>query len=118
MKPNIVNSPENFRLASIVKALEKEIPVRIHAHRADDILSAIRFAEEFDLDLRIEHCTEGHLIIDELADRGLKVSVGPTLTRRSKDELKNKTWQTYQALYRQRDRVPSRPTILMFRFNI
>lgn len=89
---------ENFRLSPIIKALEKKIPVRIHAHRADDILSAIRFAEEFDLDLRIEHCTEGHLIADELAGKGLKVSVGPTLTRRSKDELKNKTWQTYQVL--------------------
>ncbi|MBB6446522.1 amidohydrolase [Bacillus benzoevorans] len=90
--------PEKFRLAPIIKALEKEIPVRIHAHRADDILSAIRFAEEFALDLRIEHCTEGHLIANELADRGLKVSVGPTLTRRSKDELKHKSWQTYQVL--------------------
>ena len=48
--------------------------------------------EEFNLDLRIEHCTEGHLIADELAGHGLKVSVGPTLTRRSKVELKNKTW--------------------------
>lgn len=89
---------EKFRFAPIIKALKKEIPVRIHAHRADDILSAVRFAEEFDLDLRIEHCTEGHLVLNELAGKGLKVSVGPTLTRRSKDELKNKTWQTYQKL--------------------
>jgi imidazolonepropionase-like amidohydrolase len=90
--------PEQLRIAPIVKALKKEIPVRIHAHRADDILSAIHFAEEFDLDLRIEHCTEGHLIADELIGRNLKVSVGPTLTRRSKVELKNKTWLTYQEL--------------------
>ena len=64
--------PEYLRIAPIVKALKKEIPVRIHAHRADDILSAIRFAEEFDLDLRIEHCTEGHLIADELSEQNLK----------------------------------------------
>ncbi|MBO9130971.1 amidohydrolase [Bacillus sp. 165] len=88
----------DFRMAPILKALRREIPVRIHAHRADDILSAVRFAEEFNLDLRIEHCTEGHLITEELAGRNLKVSVGPTLTRRSKVELKNKTWHTYQAL--------------------
>ncbi|MED3564487.1 amidohydrolase family protein, partial [Bacillus xiapuensis] len=50
------------------------------------------------LDLRIEHCTEGHLIASELAEMGLKVSVGPTLTRRSKVELKNKTWKTYHEL--------------------
>ena len=93
--------PENIRIAPIVKALKKEIPVRIHAHRADDILSAIRLAEEFDLDLRIEHCTEGHLIADELSGRELKVSVGPTLTRKSKVELRNKTWLTYQELRKQ-----------------
>nr|WP_295975518.1 amidohydrolase [uncultured Bacillus sp.] len=91
---------QSFRMAPILKALKREIPVRIHAHRADDILSAIRFAEEFHLDLRIEHCTEGHLISNELAEynRILKVAVGPTLTRRSKNELKNKSWLTYQEL--------------------
>ncbi|MBU8878894.1 amidohydrolase [Bacillus sp. FJAT-29790] len=89
---------DSLRTAPIIQALNREIPVRVHAHRADDIVSAIRFAEEFDLDLRIEHCTEGHLIADELAGIGLKVSVGPTLTRRSKVELKNKTWKTYQEL--------------------
>lgn len=92
--------PEIPRMAPIVQALKKEIPVRIHAHRADDILSVLRFAEEFDLDLRIEHCTEGHLIADDLAGKGLKVSVGPTMTRRGKDELKNKTWRTYLELAR------------------
>ncbi|WP_070121065.1 amidohydrolase [Bacillus marinisedimentorum] len=88
--------PEEFRTAPIVAALKREIPVRIHAHRADDIMSAVRFAEEFDLDLRIEHCTEGHYIADELS--GLKVSVGPTFTRKSKIELKNKSWKTYSVL--------------------
>ena len=47
---------------SLLIALKREIPVRIHAHRADDIISALRFAREFNLDLSIEHCTEGHLI--------------------------------------------------------
>ncbi|MEY2194933.1 amidohydrolase [Neobacillus sp. BF23-41] len=92
------DNPEEPRITPIVKALKREIPVRIHAHRADDIISALRFAEEFNLDLRIEHCTEGHLIASELSGMGLKVSVGPTLTRRSKVELKNKTWKTYQEL--------------------
>ncbi|WP_079509411.1 amidohydrolase [Mesobacillus jeotgali] len=92
------DNPESLRVHPIIKALKREIPVRIHAHRADDIMSAIRFAEEFNLDLRIEHCTEGHLIADELAGLNLKVSVGPTLTRRSKVELKNKSWKTYQEL--------------------
>ena len=92
------DNPDSLRIKPIIKALNREIPVRIHAHRADDIMSAIRFADEFNLDLRIEHCTEGHLIAEELAGLNLKVSVGPTLTRRSKVELKNKSWKTYQEL--------------------
>lgn len=91
------NNP-SLRIIPLIKALNREIPVRIHAHRADDIISALRLAEEFDLDLRIEHCTEGHLIASELAGLNLKVSVGPTLTRKSKVELKNKSWKTYQEL--------------------
>jgi imidazolonepropionase-like amidohydrolase len=92
------DTPEDIRIAPILSALKREIPVRIHAHRADDIMSAIRFSDEFNLDLRIEHCTEGHLIAEELAGRDLQVSVGPTLTRKSKIELKNKTWQTSRIL--------------------
>jgi imidazolonepropionase-like amidohydrolase len=95
---NRIGNSTSLRIKPIIKALNREIPVRIHAHRADDILSAVRLAKEFNLDLRIEHCTEGHLIASELAEMNLKVSVGPTLTRRSKVELKNKTWKTYQEL--------------------
>ncbi|WP_456276732.1 amidohydrolase [Bacillus sp. AK128] len=97
-KAKYCDHPENIRVAPILKALKREIPVRIHAHRADDIMSAMRFAEEFDLDYRIEHCTEGHLIPGEFEGKNAKVSVGPTLTRRSKIELKNKSWKTYQVL--------------------
>ncbi len=92
------DNPEDIRIAPLIMALKREIPVRIHAHRADDIITAVRLAEEFNLDLRIEHCTEGHLVARELSGLGLKVSVGPTLTRRSKVELKNKTWDTYHEL--------------------
>ncbi len=87
-----------FTSRSVEKALLREVPVRIHAHRRDDILSAIRFAEEFNLDLRIEHCTEGHLIADELERTPYPVSIGPTLTRRSKVELRNKSWKVYSEL--------------------
>ncbi|OIJ17279.1 amidohydrolase [Anaerobacillus alkalilacustris] len=88
----------DLRMEPIISALNREIPVRIHAHRADDILAAVRFAQEFQLDLRIEHCTEGHLIAEELTEYPLQVTIGPTLTRRSKIELKNKTWDTYRVL--------------------
>ncbi|RDU36460.1 amidohydrolase [Neobacillus piezotolerans] len=89
---------DDLRTLPLRKALNREIPIRVHAHRADDIMAALRFADEFGLDVRIEHCTEGHLIANELAGLGLKVSVGPTLTRRSKIELKNKSWTTYHEL--------------------
>ncbi|MFD1739683.1 amidohydrolase [Bacillus salitolerans] len=92
------DKPNDPRVSPILKALNREIPVRIHAHRADDIMSAMRFAEEFNLDLRIEHTTEGHLIPEEFEGKNIKVCVGPTLTRRSKIELKNKSWKTYQVL--------------------
>lgn len=88
----------NFYNEHIHMAGKRSIPVRIHAHRADDILTAVRLAKEFKLDLRIEHCTEGHLIADELEGLNLSVSVGPTMTRRSKVELRNKSWEVYRKL--------------------
>ncbi|MFP3893276.1 amidohydrolase [Exiguobacterium indicum] len=91
---------ETFAHQMIKRVLDHKMPLRVHAHRADDILSAIRFAEEFDLDLRIEHCTEGHLVAKEMELLPIeKVTVGPTFTRKSKIELKNKTWETYRILH-------------------
>jgi imidazolonepropionase-like amidohydrolase len=81
-------------LEALVRVLKREIPMRAHAHRADDILTAIRIAEEFNVDLTIEHCTEGHKIADIIAAKGVKVAVGPTMSSRSKLELKDKGWHT------------------------
>lgn len=89
----------NLGLEHIVKVLKKEIPLRVHAHRADDIVTVLRIKEEFDLLLTIEHCTEGHQIIDFLAKQeDLRVSVGPTISTRSKQELADKGWHTIVAL--------------------
>lgn len=92
----------SFYEENVVRALKREIPIHVHAHRADDILSSLRFAKEFNLELRIEHATEGHLVIDELKkyheEHGLYICLGPTMTRRSKVELQNKTWETYGAI--------------------
>ncbi|WP_088188081.1 amidohydrolase [Desulfosporosinus sp. FKA] len=81
-------------LEVLVKVIQREIPLRAHAHRADDIMTAIRIAREFDVDLVIEHCTEGHKIAEELAELGYPAVVGPLLTNRSKVELKDKSFQT------------------------
>ncbi|MDR0434349.1 MAG: amidohydrolase [Gracilibacteraceae bacterium] len=82
----------------LLLALEKKIPLRAHAHRADDIMTAIRIAREFDLDLVIEHCTDGHKIADILAAAGYPAVVGPALINRCKPEVKDKSLRTPGAL--------------------
>ena len=84
----------DLRMETLVKVIKKEIPVRAHAHRADDIITAIRIAEEFDINLTLEHCTEGHLIADIIAQKGYSAAIGPTLSNRSKIELEDKGWHT------------------------
>ncbi|MFZ5985732.1 MAG: amidohydrolase [Bacillota bacterium] len=84
----------DMKLEALLKVLSREIPLKAHAHRADDILTAIRIAKEFDVRLTIEHCTEGHLIKDILVEEGVGAVVGPSLTDRSKIELRNQTLKT------------------------
>ncbi len=76
------------------KVLRKELPLRCHAHRADDIRTAIRIADEFNLKLVIEHATEGHKIARFLGERKIPVIVGPLMTSRSKLELRDRTAET------------------------
>lgn len=84
-------------LENIAKVLNKEIPLRVHAHRADDIVTVLRLKREFDIELTIEHCTEGHFIAPFIAKHNVRVSVGPTMSTRSKIELADKGWQTLTA---------------------
>ena len=84
----------DMKMEALIPVLKKEIPLKAHAHRCDDIMTALRIAKEFDVNITIEHCTEGHLIIDELKEAGVRVAVGPTLTNVSKLELLNKSWIT------------------------
>ena len=76
---------------ALVPVLEGRLKAHFHCHRADDIFTAIRIAEEFSLDYVLIHCTEGHLIAPELAQAGAKAICGPYLCTRSKPELKNLT---------------------------
>ncbi|MBR4422205.1 MAG: amidohydrolase [Erysipelotrichaceae bacterium] len=82
------------KMEALIPVLKKEIPLKAHAHQANDILTAIRIAKEFDVRLTLEHVTEGHLIADILAKYGYPCAVGPTLTHASKFELQNKSWTT------------------------
>lgn len=91
-EPEEHDKPEyDMKLEALQKVLRNEIPLKAHAHRADDILTAIRIAKEFGLKLTIEHCTEGHLIKDILLEEGVSAVVGPLLTDRSKIELRNQS---------------------------
>lgn len=73
---------------------EKKIPLKAHVHRADDIFTAIRIAKEFGLDLTLDHCTEGHLIAEDIAQSGHPAIVGPSLASRSKDEVSLSDFKT------------------------
>jgi len=76
---------------ALARVLRREIPWRQHCHRADDIATALRLAEEFGYDLVIDHGTEGYMIADKIAAAGVPVVTGPLITARSKVELRNRT---------------------------
>ncbi|MCT4631852.1 MAG: amidohydrolase [Firmicutes bacterium] len=84
----------DMKLEALIPVLRREIPLKAHAHRADDIMTAMRIAKEFDTKLTLEHCTEGHLIWEEILENNMVAVVGPSFGERSKFELKNLTFET------------------------
>ena len=96
---DITKQPKyDMKMEALVPVLKGEIPLKAHAHRADDICTAIRIAKEFGVKMTLEHCTEGHLIPDVVAASGFPAAVGPTLTGASKIELVNKSFETPKVL--------------------
>jgi len=89
----------DLKLEALLPVMKKEIPLKAHAHRTDDIFTALRIAKEFDLDITLDHCTEGHLIPDELKEAGKACLIGPTFGSRTKYELKNKSFETPKILH-------------------
>ena len=84
----------DMKMEALIPVLDRSIPLKAHAHRSDDIMTALRIAREFNVRITIEHCTEGHLIVNELKEADVPVAVGPTLANASKLELLNKSWTT------------------------
>ena len=83
-------APEpNFQLEALVPVVRGEMRCRIHAHRSDDIMTAVKIAEEFHLDYTIEHCTEGYMIVDALKRHHVRATIGPYLWGPEKQELWN-----------------------------
>ena len=98
-KANGKNPGFDMKLESMIPVMEGKIPLKAHAHRADDILTAIRIAKEFGVKMTLDHCTDGSLIADELAEEGLPAFVGPSLGSKSKIELINKSFSTPAVLH-------------------
>ncbi|MDE6901787.1 MAG: amidohydrolase [Lachnospiraceae bacterium] len=92
-------SPD-FRYECWLPVLTGEIPLKAHAHRADDILTAVRIAGEFGLGMTLDHCSEGHLIVEELREAGFPAIVGPDMASRNKIEVKNMAFKTAGILSR------------------
>lgn len=97
--PDDNDKPEfDMKLEAMLPVMKREIPVKIHAHRADDICSAIRIGKEFNIDVTLEHCSDGDAVAAILEREKLPINLGPTLGDRSKPELKNLTFATYKNL--------------------
>lgn len=88
----------NLIFEVLEKILKKEVPLRCHAHRFDDIVTIIRIRDEFDFNLVIEHATDGHKIADYIAEKKVPCVVGPTLTSKVKEELKDRDFKTLKIL--------------------
>ena len=86
--------PFDMKLEALIPVLRREIPLKAHAHAAEDIFTALRIAREFNVRITLEHVTEGHLIVEELARENVPCAVGPSLSHASKFELRNKTFDT------------------------
>ena len=88
----------DMRKENLIKVLKREIPLRVHAHRADDIVTALRIGDEFKIEISLEHCTEGDKVADLIAAKGVYAAVGPTMSAKSKVELKDMGYHTPVAL--------------------
>ncbi|MCM1145764.1 MAG: amidohydrolase [Clostridium sp.] len=88
------NQEKDFRYECWIPVLEGEIPLKAHVHRADDILTAIRIAKEFGLSMTLDHCSEGHLIAEEIKESGFPAIVGPDMASRNKIEVQNMAFKT------------------------
>ncbi len=94
------NPAYDMKLEAMIPVMKGEIPLKAHAHRADDILTAIRIAREFHVKMTLDHCTEGAIIAEELAEEGLPAFVGPSLGSKTKIEVNQKSFKTPAILHK------------------
>ncbi|MBA7602168.1 Imidazolonepropionase [subsurface metagenome] len=100
LKDDPEKRPEvDLKLEALVPVIKGEIPLRAHAHRADDIATAVRIAEEFGVEISWEHATEGHRIAEWIAGKGVPAVWGPSLGSRGKWEMRELGFDTPRILY-------------------
>ena len=85
---------EDFCMEPWLPVLNREIPLKAHVHRVDDIFTAIRIAKEYGVLMTLDHCSEGHMIANRLSEEGYPAIVGPDLSSRSKIEVQNMAFKT------------------------
>ncbi|MEG0613472.1 MAG: amidohydrolase [Clostridium sp.] len=88
----------DFDMEALLPVINGEVPLKCHVHRADDICTAIRIAKEFDLKMTLDHCTEGHLLLDHLSKHNYPAIVGPSFGSKSKVEINKKSFKTAKLL--------------------
>jgi len=89
----------DLKLEALEKVLTREIPFRAHAHRADDVATAVRIAEEFGVEMTWEHATEGHRLAEWIADKGIAAVWGPSLMGRPKWEMRELSFDTPKSFH-------------------
>jgi imidazolonepropionase-like amidohydrolase len=85
-------------MEALIPLIKGDVPIRACAHRAEDIMAAVRIAEEFELKLVIEYGTEAHLVADKLAAKKIPVVLGPSLMPRFRHEMNEKTFESAKIL--------------------
>jgi imidazolonepropionase-like amidohydrolase len=89
----------DIKLEALEPVLRGEIPLRAHAHRADDVATAVRIAEEFGVEMSWEHATEGHRVAELIAKKGIPAIWGPSLGGRSKWETRERNFETLKTMH-------------------
>ena len=88
------------KLEAMISVVKREIPLKCHCHRADDILTVIRIAKEYDIKVTLDHVTDARCIIPQIKESGFPCICGPALTHKSKFELANMSFETPNELYK------------------
>ena len=88
------------KLEAMIPVVKKELPLKCHAHRADDILTVIRIAKEYDIEVTLDHATDARCIVEQIKESGFPCICGPALTHKSKFELANMSFETPNELYK------------------